>query len=402
MTDLTGWLEEFASTQRGPGEIAEWVASTAEAVHTAVDLPADLHALVRDAVEQHWLAFLDGVTSDVEADDALVPAAHDLAVDIARHHLGLPVLLKIYQAAQEASWDYAVGVVGDASADLDHAALLVWFWTKANRWFSTSVERSVAVFTAETDRIRRRGDTQRYEVVAALLAGDTVGQSELSAQMGGHPITGVTHLALIAHAMNADSLDTLEPAITDLASRVPGARLAFVRPGGRELWAWISTRTGQVTLPAGPLDATAVRITVGGPAAGVDGFISAHRDARTAQRVALSPARTVAVTRYGDVTALTLLALDHSAAQRFCLDVLGGLGEPGHAHLRDTVRTVLTSSANADAVARKLSVHKNTVRYRIQQAERLLGRPLATRAGDLLLALDYHEAFLDGGSADWG
>ena len=32
----------------------------------------------------------------------------------------------------------------------------------------------------------------------------------------------------------------------------------------------------------------------------------------------------------------------------------------------------------------------------------LLGRPLATRAGDLLLALDYYEAFLDDGSADGG
>ena len=48
----------------------------------------------------------------------------------------------------------------------------------------------------------------------------------------------------------------------------------------------------------------------------------------------------------------------------------------------------------SDRLAERLGVHKNTIRYRVAQAERLLGHPLRERAGDLLLALDYHDAFL--------
>ena len=113
-----------------------------------------------------------------------------------------------------------------------------------------------------------------------------------------------------------------------------------------------------------------------------------------AGRVALAPRRMVAVTAYDDVAALTLLALDHEAAERFTRMTLGELAAPEHDQLRLTVRSVLTSPDNADVIAAALGVHKNTVRYRLHQAERLLGRPLAIRAGDLLLALDYYEAFL--------
>ncbi|HQV20129.1 MAG TPA: helix-turn-helix domain-containing protein, partial [Gordonia sp. (in: high G+C Gram-positive bacteria)] len=135
------------------------------------------------------------------------------------------------------------------------------------------------------------------------------------------------------------------------------------------------------------------RLTVGGPAAGLAGFIAAHRDALMAQRVALSPVREVAVTEYSQVAALTLLALDHESAARFARDTLGPLADSDQRHLRDTVRIVLTSPESADVVAARLGVHKNTVRYRVQQAERMLDRPLQTGAGDLLLAIDYLDAF---------
>ena len=155
------------------------------------------------------------------------------------------------------------------------------------------------------------------------------------------------------------------------------------------------TRGGVADLDAAAtdIDASQVRLTVGGPAAGLAGFIAAHRDALMAQRVALSPVREVAVTEYSQVAALTLLALDHESAARFARDTLGPLADSDQRHLRDTVRIVLTSPESADVVAARLGVHKNTVRYRVQQAERMLDRPLQTGAGDLLLAIDYLDAF---------
>ncbi|MDL9945617.1 helix-turn-helix domain-containing protein [Gordonia sp. ABSL11-1] len=394
MTDLPGWLQGFAADQRDPEEVRQWVSSTAEAIGEGVDLPADIRPLLLLAVEEHWLAFLSGVAVEDEVGVTLVPAAAELAMEVARHHLGLPVLLKIYQTAQEASWAFAVDVVRHAPDSLDHEALLVWFWTKANRWFGTSVELSVAVYQSEVDRIRRRGDARRFEVVSDVLAGAGVATSSLSAELGGHPINGVMHVAVIARAVDADAIEQLEPAITALAATVPGARVVLVRPGGRELWGWLPVSDGTRQMSWQAEFPERIRVTVGGPAGGIEGFVGAHLDARSAQRVALSPSRQVAVTHYDDVAALTLLALDPVAAERFVRTTLGGLDQQDLGSLRDTVRVVLTSTENADGVAGSLGVHKNTVRYRIQQAERLLGHPLRTRAGDLLLALDYYDAFL--------
>ena len=284
----------------------------------------------------------------------------------------------------------------DAPDDLDHTTLLIWFWTKASRWFTASIELSVAVYQEEFNRIRQRGDTRRHELVADVLAGTEIGAAELSAELSGYRVSGVPHVAVIAHALTADAIEGLEPAVTALSAVLRGAALTLVRPGGRELWGWIAAPTlrGADLRPHTlGIDASAVRLTVGGPATGLAGFIAAHRDARTAQRVALGPAREVAVTRYDEVTALTLLALDHASAARFARHTLGPLADPDHQQLRDTVRVVLTSSDPADVVATRLGVHKNTVRYRVQQVERMLDRPLQTGAGDLLLAIDYLEAF---------
>ena len=399
MTEITDWLQAFVDAQQNPAAVDEWVSTTADAIMADVDLPDDIRPVLIAAIEEHWLAFLGGVTVDVAGTTELVPAAGELAEQIAGHHLGLPVLLKIYQSAQEASWDFAVGVVGQAPKELDHESLLVWFWTKANRWFATSVELSVALYQQEVERIRRRGDARRYELVADVLDGRSVGSNELSAELGGHPITGVTQVSVIAYAMDADSIEGLEPALVRLASSIAGARLAVVRPGGRELWGWIALGA---TAPGVALqwdsrgtDPEQIRFAIGEPAEGMSGFVRSPRAARAAQRVARASRRGVAVTRYEDVAALTLLTHDPDAAERFTRTVLRGLAASDLSELRDTVRYVLTTADSADTVAKSLGIHKNTVRYRTQQAERLLGYPIRERAGDLVLALDYFSAFLE-------
>ncbi|MFJ9390034.1 helix-turn-helix domain-containing protein [Nocardioides sp. NPDC101246] len=394
MTELDAWVTAFAAEQRRPEEVARWAASTADAILAdgEVDL-ADLRPLLLAAVEEHWYAFLDGLARS-ESPFELVPAARTVALEIARRHLGLPLLLKIYQRAQEASWDFAVQVVEEAPSDLDRAGLLVWFWTKATAWFGSSVEQSVLLHQTETDRIRQRGDARRFEVVSQALGDRSVSPAELSAALDGHPVGIPGHVALVAHALTADAIEQLEPAVSAVARRAGHPRAVLVRPGGREVWAWLALGELPDTIDETGIDPTAVRVTVGVGGGGLDGFVAAHRDARAAQRVALAPGRQEPVTAYGDVAALVLIAHDPAAAERFTRTTLRGLAEAHHDRLRETVREVLTSAETADRLAERLGIHKNTIRYRITQAEGLLGHPLRERAGDLLLALDYHEAFL--------
>lgn len=394
MTEISAWLAAFADDQRRPEEVARWAAATADAIlaDDEVDV-ADLRPLILEAVEQHWYAFLDRITLP-EAPFELVPSARAVALEAARRHLGLPLLLKVYQRAQEASWDFAVQVVRQAPDDLDHEALLVWFWTKATTWFGSSVEQSVLIHQAETNRIRQRGDARRFEVVSQALSTRSVSPAELSAALDGHPINISGHVALVAHAITADSIEQLESALTAVTRRAGHARSVLVRPGGREMWAWLALSELPDTVTDTGIDPTAVRVTLGVGGSGLDGFVAAHLDAQAAQRVALAPGRRQPVTAYDDVAALVLVSHDPAAAERFTRTTLRGLADPSQSRLRETVREVLTSAETADRLAERLGVHKNTIRYRMAQAERLLGHPLRERAGDLLLALDYHDAFL--------
>lgn len=395
MTEMSAWLAAFADDQRRPEEVTRWATATADAILAdgEIDL-ADLRPLLLKAVEEHWFAFLDRITLP-DAGFELVPAAHAIALEAARRHLGLPLLLKVYQRAQEESWDFAVQVVRQAPSDLDHEALLVWFWTKATAWFGSSVEQSVLIHQAETNRIRQRGDARRFEVVSEALDTRSVSPTELSAALDGHPINILGHVALVAHALTADSIEQLEAALAAVSRRSGGhSRSVLVRPGGREMWAWLALGEPSDTVSDTGIDPTAVRVTMGVGGSGLDGFVAAHLDAQAAQRVALAPGRRDPVTAYDDVASLVLISHDPAAAERFTRTTLRGLADPSQRRLRATVREVLTSAETADRLAERLGIHKNTIRYRLAQAERLLGHPLRERAGDLLLALDYHDAFL--------
>ncbi|MGV9858398.1 PucR family transcriptional regulator [Gordonia sp. NPDC003425] len=395
------WLAGFVAAQREPDEVTQWAERTMRHILDEVSgVPDELHGRVGDAIVDHWRAFLDNLDRPEDA-VTLVDSARELAADCARLHVPLPVLLHVYQAAQTASWRFAVDVVGQAPGTVDHEAAIITLWTKANGWFATSVEQSVQIYTEEANRVRQRGDARRHEAVAKLLDGTDLSPSELSASLDGHPITGVRHCAVIAFALTTESIEDLDHAI-GAVTRAQRAPSVVVRPGGRELWAWIALRDSG-SRDVGAIDATAVdtsaidpdavRLAIGSGGDGVTGFVAAHRDARTAARVALAPRRREVITVYDDVTAVTLLAADHAAARRFVRSTLRGLVDDQHEKLRETARVVLTATGGADAVADALGVHRNTVRYRVTQIERLIGRPLPQRAGDILLALDYHDTF---------
>ncbi|UDY23709.1 PucR family transcriptional regulator [Nocardioides sp. Kera G14] len=392
--ELEAWVGGFIMSERSDDRVAAWVDRTWRAI--AVEVPAvaadaDLAGLVRRAIDQHWRAFLDHLAG--EASFRLVPAAVELAHELARRHLDLTLLLGIYRAAQRSSWVYATEVVRDAPVGLDHEGILVLFWTEAATWLDASVEESLLLHQHEAARIQQRGDAQRFEAVQALLGGtDRLerGPRELSAALGGYPVTE-SHVAVVLTALTPEALALLEPTAHRVASRLGRRAPLIVRPSGREAWCWVPA-DHLADLGSLGLDPVQLRISMAGPHPGIEGFVLAHQEAQAARSVAL--ARSATVTTYDDVAVLTMLAADPEAAERFTRRVLGPLLDVRHDQLRDTVRAALTHAGDSTSLAEALGVHKNTVRYRLQQAERLLGQPIRPKARDLLLALDYADAFL--------
>jgi hypothetical protein len=71
------------------------------------------------------------------------------------------------------------------------------------------------------------------------------------------------------------------------------------------------------------------------------------------------------------------------------LSTLGGLAtdDEHHARLRDTLLAFLQAGGSYKATAERLTLHKNTVQYRIRKAEESLGRPVGEHQHDVELAL---------------
>jgi DNA-binding PucR family transcriptional regulator len=129
---------------------------------------------------------------------------------------------------------------------------------------------------------------------------------------------------------------------------------------------------------------------LGDPGAGIAGFRASHRQAVRAQSVALvAGAEADVATAFADVGAVSLLCGDLEAARAWVAGTLGGLAldDPQHARLRETLRVFLTTGGSYTTAAERLTMHKNSVKYRVGRAEQERGRPLADGRLDVELAL---------------
>ncbi|WP_280432346.1 PucR family transcriptional regulator, partial [Nocardia brasiliensis] len=142
-------------------------------------------------------------------------------------------------------------------------------------------------------------------------------------------------------------------------------------------------------IAAGAVDAP-VRVALGVPAGLLAGFRQCHRVAVAAWLVAYGgPARPDRVMGYRDVEIAYLAGVDEVAMRGLIARELRALSgsDTNAARLRATLHAYLKSHRSPEATAKLLGVHKNTVRYRIQRIEELLGHPIEQRSLPLELAL---------------
>ena len=134
-------------------------------------------------------------------------------------------------------------------------------------------------------------------------------------------------------------------------------------------------------------------VGVGSPSEAVAGFVASHREALGALAVA-RPDGSSWLQLYSD-TELELLLGCSPEVDRFTERQLGGLAEDDEAlaRVRETVLAYLDNGGNAEETARLLVVHRNTVRYRLGQAEELIGHPIGKFSSALAIALRHQELF---------
>ena len=95
------------------------------------------------------------------------------------------------------------------------------------------------------------------------------------------------------------------------------------------------------------------------------------------------------MTSFGEVAPLALMSGSTELLQAWVAETLGALADDDehNARLRDTLRIFLQENGSYKTTAERLTLHKNTVQYRVRKAEESLRRPIGPDRLQIELAL---------------
>jgi hypothetical protein len=237
-------------------------------------------------------------------------------------------------------------------------------------------------YNAEREARARSHLRRPAECVRRLLAGELVDASELAYDLSGW------HVGVLASGAGAGK------ALRQLAGQLDRQLLAV--PAGEELlWAWLGGvrrpspeqlgSLGESELPA------KLRLSLGEPAQGLDGWRLTHRQAAAALPIARQ--RPGSPTRYGEVALLASMLQDEVLArslQDLYLAPLTAERDGGEA-LRQTLRAYFQADLNSSSASAALGITRQTVNNRLRTVEERLGRPLRLCASELEAALRLDE-----------
>lgn len=399
-TVVAPWLASFIKQEGHPDKVDAWVARTDAAINAEVEAVRQDRGVqedVRASLREHWTTFLTEFGSQ-DFSFHLVEAGRVFAIEFARRQLPLESMINVYRVAQQSTWAYITEIVNDLPPDsIDHAAVLIYFWNRASTWIDKSITESVTLFQDELARVMAGTEAQRYDVVRNVLAGKNEDRRALSTALGGYPLS-VKHTAVVLESQSTDAVDDLRKLATEISSLTGVPSPLLVKPGGRRLWMWLGSVQDldlDVLRETDEAQRRHVAVGVGSSLHGIEGFVISHSEALEALRVGgVMSRRPGYLTCYADIEMTALLRCSPEV-DRFIERALGPLMQRDVAtdRIRETVEAYLDAGGNVDEASRQIFVHRNTVRYRLTQAEELLGHKVARINAPLAVALSHFRAF---------
>jgi sugar diacid utilization regulator len=328
------------------------------------------------------------------------PEALSYAREYVRRGIGLETLLRAYRTGQRELSRVAMARLQPTMPDAEHRVEAVGFFSDwLFGWVDALEHRLTEVYMSEREQWVRGADAMRAAEVRALLDGasaeDLAAVSKrLNYELERH------HVAFLVWSDDADDDAGHGPArFGDMEQRAAavaealGARGVLTISEGRHLACWAGLHSPTVPddfrEPPRPPGDDGLRVALGSPGHGVEGFAQSHSEALRARQVAKLGRGRSGWTPYADVALDALMIHDLDEARRFVERELGPLaaGDSGTLRLRGTLRVFLEEGSSFVRSARRLGVHENTVTYRVHRAEELLGHRAVERQLELRIAL---------------
>ncbi|MEU4650127.1 PucR family transcriptional regulator [Nocardia fluminea] len=257
-------------------------------------------------------------------------------------------------------------------------------------WAEAATAQLATEYQLEANRLSTERSQARLAAVRNLLSSDDQSLEAATRELGYR--FGSRHLAVVLRAeAGPRSTEILDAALRDLTRDLHVARLT-VHAGAQTLWCWLEcledVPIGR-TLPKHP-----VIIGVGRVGQGIEGFRRSHHDAVAAVHVGEIANKPRPVLHfYAEVELAALCTVDPSRARDFIRENLGDLAAADSDSLqrRATLASYLEANCNYRAAAAALGIHHNTIRYRLEQIERRLGRGISENRLMLEVALNVAE-----------
>jgi DNA-binding PucR family transcriptional regulator len=355
-------------------------------------------ALLASSVDSNVETCLQIVQHRIDLSAVQAPAAAvEYARRLAQRGTPLTALLRAYRVGHAcfADWLFKELAQQGHGAQMISAATVSMSKVVAG-YIDQISEQMVAAYAEERENWLRNRSAARAGRIRELLSGERVDASAAEATLGYR--LRQYHVGLVCWvgdaASTADEITRLERAIRHVASRAAlEADPLFVPRDESSAWAWlplgIRDTFDSAAAESADIDAD-IHFAFGDAAKGTTGFRITHQQAIAAQAVALasgSPAPR-AVT-FSQVAPVAMMLAAKELLRPWVLSTLAGLAgdDEHHARLRETLLVFLQSGGSYKTTAQRLTLHKNTVQYRIRKAEESLGRPVGDHRHDVELAL---------------
>ncbi len=360
------------------------------------DDPAVL-TLLASSVDSNVATCLQIVQHQIDLSDVHAPAAAlEYARRLAQRGRPLTALLRAYRLGHTCFADWLLKELArqTSEAQMLTAATLGMSETVA-RYIDQTSEEIVAAYTRERENWLRNRSAARAARIRDLLSGQRVSVSATEATLGYRLCQ--YHVGLVCWADDAtaaaDNITRLEHAIGHVAEKLGcSGEPIFLPRDESSAWAWLPLGIHDTfdATGLGPAVGGDIHLAFGDVAKDVAGFRLTHQQAVAAQAVVLAAGHPAprSVT-FGEVAPVAMMLGSTDLLRAWVLATLAGLAtdDEHHARLRETLLVFLQTGGSYKATAERLTLHKNTVQYRIHKAEESLGRPVGERQHDVELAL---------------
>jgi GGDEF-like domain/PucR C-terminal helix-turn-helix domain len=328
--------------------------------------------------------------------------AVEYARRLARHGVPVHALVRAYRVGQRRFNDLVFAEVQATDIDpLVRVAVLETMTATMFAYIDLISQQVVEVYEGERERWLENQNSLRAMRVRDILMGKTPVDVDAAAATIRYPLRW-RHLSVVIWYPPADTegdeLARLQRFLHKLGEETGAAAAPLFIPADRTCgWGWLPFHTAtpeaiETARRFATASAHAPSVGIGSVAAGVDGFRRSHRQALAAYSVATARDqrdRTVLAVTDPGLSVAALLTGDIGQVREWVAEVLGDLAADteSDSRLRETLRAFLAAGRSYKEAGEQLTIHFNTVKYRVGRALARRGRPIDHDRLDVELGL---------------